>query len=135
MTLGELSMKKILIVDDEPTIRFAIMMVLGEKGFETLEADNGDSALELATTERPDVIISDVMMDNLNGFLLAELLQKEERTSSIPIILMTGAAQAAGAWDTDPDVQYLQKPFSADVLLNAVERATSYVVPSGNSIS
>ena len=117
-------MKRILVVDDETTIRTAVTIVLNDKGFETLEADNTASAYDLAVAECPDLIISDVMMDNGNGFLLTELLRNEERTAMIPIILMTGAAQGAGAWDTDTDIQYLQKPFPADVLLSAVEQAT-----------
>lgn len=117
-------MKKILVVDDETYVRTAVALVLNDKGFETLEADNGASAYDLAVTERPDLIISDVMMDNGNGFLLSELLRKEERTAEIPIILMTGAAQGAGAWDTDSTIRYLQKPFAADVLMAAVEQAT-----------
>lgn len=118
-------MKKILVVDDENSIRTAVTLVLNDRGYETLEADNGAAAYDIAVTERPDLIISDVMMDNGNGFFLTELLGKGERTATIPVILMTGAAQGAGAWNSDEQIQYLQKPFTADILLRAIRNAIS----------
>jgi len=116
-------MKKILVVDDEGGIRTAISVALKERGYEMIEAENGMEAFEIAWAERPDLIISDVMMDNGNGFLLRELLQVDGRTSNIPMILMTGAASGAGAWKSDPDVTYLLKPFGAEKLLSTVEQA------------
>ena len=115
-------MKKILVVDDEKGLRETVVMALQNQGFEAIEADNGAAALDLARAHRPDLIISDVMMDNGNGFLLRELLLGDPETASIPIIFMSGAAQEAGAWESDPDVEYLPKPFRAAQLLSAVEK-------------
>jgi len=115
-------MKKILVVDDEKGLRETVVVALQDRGFETIEADNGAAAFDLARAHRPNLIITDVMMDNGNGFLLRELLLEDPKTSSIPIILMTGAAQQAGAWESDPDVEYLSKPFPVTDLLAAVEK-------------
>jgi CheY-like chemotaxis protein len=116
-------MKKILVVDDECGIRTAIVDVLQERGYELIEAENGVKAFEIAWEEEPDLIISDVMMEKGSGFLLRELLQKDERTSSIPMILMTGAGNSAKGWNSNPDVTYLLKPFEAENLLQAVQQA------------
>lgn len=118
-------MKKILVVDDEMGVRTAVAVALEEYGFQLIEADNGTQAYDMAMQEQPDLIISDVMMDNGNGFLLRELLKRDERTASIPMILMTGAADGAGAWKSDAGVRYLLKPFGAENLLKAVQQAMS----------
>lgn len=99
-----------------------VKFVLRQNKFKVLEAENGSRALALATARKPDLIISDVMMDNVNGFMLCELLRKEPSTAKIPIILVTGAAQNAGAWNSDGTVDYLQKPVSMSDLLLAVRK-------------
>lgn len=113
-------MKTILIVDDDIDVRSVMRLVLHKNGFKVLEAENGSDALKLAVAKMPDLIISDVMMDNINGFMLREMLQKDKTTAHIPMILITGAAQDAGAWESDKSVSYLRKPFGLDLLLSEV---------------
>jgi CheY-like chemotaxis protein len=115
-------MKKILVVDDEDDVRTAIVLILKEKGFRTIEADNGVDAFEFARTNAPDLIISDIVMDRIDGFLFHELLQEDAQVSSIPLILMTGHALKAGEWKTHTEVAYLEKPFSMQLLLDTVKR-------------
>ncbi len=115
-------MKKILVVDDEEGVRTAVVMSLKMQGYEVFEAENGMDAFSLAKTHQPDLNISDVMMYSGSGFILREFLKKDDRTSTIPMILMTGYAQGAGAWRSDPTIEYLEKPFSIDELLPLVEQ-------------
>ena len=115
-------MKTILIVDDNIAVRTMMKIVLNTNGFETLEADNGATALTMALKKNPDLIISDVMMDNVNGFMLYEMLQKEPATRKIPMLLITGAAQNSGAWNADPNVGYFQKPISMHDILAEVNK-------------
>jgi CheY-like chemotaxis protein len=116
-------MKKILIVDDEEDLRNAIVLALIAEGYETIEAENGVQAYDLTRSQKPDIIISDVIMDNLNGFLFHELLKDEEISKNILWILMSGHAIHAGAWRSDPMVVYLEKPFSIPALLKALDLA------------
>ncbi|HLE33008.1 MAG TPA: response regulator [Bacteroidota bacterium] len=116
-------MKRILVVDDEDQIRESIRGALEPLEYEIIEADNGTTALDLAKSQKPHLIISDVVMDSGSGFLLRELLREDEETSMIPLILMTGNAQGVGAWKSDPDIEYLEKPFSIADLVSAVERS------------
>lgn len=118
-------MKKILVVDDEDDLRAMIAKALQREGFETLEADNGSSALTLAKNHKPDLIISDVVMDSGSGFMLQELLRGDTDTAAIPLILMTGQAKHVGAWESDYEVGYLSKPFGVLELLAAVARKLS----------
>jgi CheY-like chemotaxis protein len=115
-------MKKILVVDDEKDLRKAVVFFLRDKGYETIEADNGADAFELTITDFPDLIISDIVMDRVNGFLFHELLQSDVKTAAIPLILMTGHALQDNAWKKNPDVAYFTKPFSMPELLVAVEQ-------------
>jgi twitching motility two-component system response regulator PilH len=115
-------MKTILIVDDDDQIRTLQKMILSKEGFAVIEAEDGASALEIAKAKMPDLIISDVMMENVNGFMLYEFLRDDPKTENIPMILVTGKAYAAGAWNMDPHVGYLQKPVTSDDLLAAVKK-------------
>jgi CheY-like chemotaxis protein len=118
-------MKKILIVDDEPAFRKSIASQLKLKGWGVVEAQNGAMGLEMAEKFKPDVILSDVHMDNMNGFVMVEELSQNPLTSSIPVIMMTSAAQAAGAWKSTIAVEYLEKPFSLPKLLDVLSRVVS----------
>lgn len=114
--------KKVLVVDDDDAFRDAIVRVLQDEGYNIVQATDGADGLEKATKENPDIIVSDVFMPNMNGFMMVEELQKDNRTSKIPIVMMTGAAQGAGAWSSDASIEYIEKPFSLDLLLETVRK-------------
>ena len=116
-------MKTILIVDDDPDMRKLATIILTKEGYRIIEAEDGSIALDLAKAKTPDLIISDVMMENVNGFMLYELLHDDPRTKNIPMIFVTGEAQRAGAWDSDPNVLYLEKPIVMQQLIDAVKKA------------
>ncbi len=102
-------MALILIADDEAPIRDVLAAVLKDVGHRTVVARHGRQALELLAHERPDLIISDLMMPVLNGRVLCQRLKADPVTQGIPIILMTSAGreQARGV----PAEAYLDKPF------------------------
>jgi len=118
-------MKKILVVDDDPDVRKLWDIVLTKQGYQVIEAEDGSAALDLAKENLPDLVVSDVMMENLNGFMLYELLRDEPKTRNIPMIFVTGEAQKAGAWASDPTVAYLEKPVEPQELLDAVKKKLS----------
>ncbi len=115
-------MKKILIVDDEDSFRKSLASQLKLKGWAVAEAADGMEGVDMAARHKPDVILSDVQMDNMNGFMMVEELQQYPATASIPVIMMTSAASAAGAWNSDIAVEYLEKPFTIAKLLEVVGR-------------
>lgn len=115
-------MKTILIVDDDDDMRGGIVEVLTMSGYDVLQSDNGLDALDIISARKPALIISDVMMANMNGFVLCETVRAQPETSDIPMILISGYARDAGAWGADAVVDYLTKPFTFDELISVVER-------------
>ncbi len=114
--------KTILVVDDDNALRFVIVAALKKAGYTTIEATDGLQGIAQAIRTRPHLIISDVYMDSMNGFIMVETLKEDENTSSIPVIMMTSAAQAAGAWDTSLADDYIDKGFSMPELVERVRK-------------
>jgi CheY-like chemotaxis protein len=86
---------RVLIVDDDPATRTLYSINLQLEGIVVLEAADGRQALERARAERPDLVLSDVMMPGFDGFQLAEALRSDQRTSQIPLVFLSGESAAA----------------------------------------
>ena len=115
--------KTVLVVDDDEAVRKSISLILYlNRGFKILEAEDGLIGLDLAKKEKPDLIMSDVFMDNLNGFMMLESLKADPETAEIPVIMMTSPKIDAGAWKSGAAVEYLEKGFTLDELLTIVDR-------------
>jgi len=113
-----------LVVDDSAVIRELIAVNLELEGFEVTTADDGESALEIANDMRPDVITLDVMMPRMTGFEAVERLREDSGTATIPVVMVTGRAQAADlARGKEVGVDaYLTKPFEPAELIEVVTR-------------
>lgn len=114
--------KKVLIVDDEEFVRQLIQIKLKFCGIETVEAGNGVEAIEKAVSERPDLILLDVMMPKMNGFEACQRLKANKETSHIPIIMLTarGDPSAKERGENAGALEYLTKPFSPQKLAERV---------------
>ena len=113
----------VLAADDDEDILALVTFRLERSGYVVLQARDGEEALELARERTPDLAVLDVMMPKIDGLELTRRLRAEERTSRMPIILLTARAQ-------DTDVQqgfeagaddYIRKPFSPRELKARVE--------------
>ena len=115
--------KKILIVDDEPHIRMLIEQTLEDledEGVEFFTADNGETALELIKSEKPDLVFLDVMMPKMNGMDVCRKVKQELKLDDVYIILLTAKGQELDRQkgnEVGADV-YMTKPFDPEVLLN-----------------
>jgi CheY-like chemotaxis protein len=119
---------RVLVVDDEPNILYALEETVRDLGFECIAACDGEEALIIARGARPDLVITDVIMPRLNGYELCEKLKSDEATRSIPIVMVTvragdkdrkdGSAVGADA--------YLIKPFH----LSDLQRVIDELLPS-----
>src|SRR6201996_8781916 len=118
-----MAMKKILVIDDEEWLREMMLLALRQRGFEVIEAENGERGIEVARKVLPDLILCDVNMDKVDGYLTLSSLRNEPSTAAIPFILMTGLADNAGmrhGMELGAD-DYLPKPFTIEALYAAVE--------------
>ena len=118
-----LPMKKILVIDDEEWLREMINLALKQRGYEVIESSNGADGIEKARQELPDLILCDINMEKVDGYLTLASLRNEAPTAAIPFILMTGLADNAGmrhGMELGAD-DYLAKPFTTDALYAAVE--------------
>ena len=115
---------RVLIVEDDPTLRMALVDTLETAGFEVFEAVNGKEALLQLMHHDVEAIVSDVQMDVMDGDEL--LTQVRNRYPSIPFLMMTAHASIERAVSAirDGAVDYLQKPFEAAALVSVVERMT-----------
>ena len=116
------SLPLLLIVEDNPDLRRYIHDNLG-KQFTYLEAADGKQGLEIATERLPDIIVTDIMMPEMDGMELTDLLKKDERTSHIPIIMLTARDDAdtrRTSFQTGAD-QYLTKPFDIGELKERIQ--------------
>ena len=113
----------VLIVDDEANIRELVKFNVEKEGYAVLEAVDGAMALNLARKERPDLIILDLMLTELNGLEVCRALKGAQETSSIPIIMLTAKDDEVdkvlglelGADD------YITKPFSPKEIISKVK--------------
>jgi len=116
-------MKKVLVADDEPSIRSLVRMTLESDDYEILQASDGEEALSVAREERPELMFLDVMMPKMTGFEVCRRLKDDPSTASIHCVMLTARTQtsdeaegiAAGADD------YFTKPFSPLALLRKVD--------------
>lgn len=116
--------KKILAVDDEKAIVRLVQVNLEREGYEVVTAYDGREALEKVESERPDLIVLDVMMPYMDGFEVLQNLKKNPETRDIPVIMLTAKAQDADVfrgWQSGVDC-YLTKPFNPMELKAFVKR-------------
>lgn len=115
-------MTSILLIEDEPQMRRNMETVLSMEGFRVVAAENGRVGVELAQREKPDLVLCDVMMPELDGYGVLESLRKAEQTKGTPFIFLTAKGEK-------PDIRlgmnlgaddYLTKPVAIDDLLSAI---------------
>ncbi len=114
-------MTKVLVVDDDPVIVRLLRVNFEMEGYEVATAGDGEEALATARADRPDVVVSDIMMPRLDGFALAAALRADPDLSGVPIMLLSAKAQNA---DVDAGLEiaddYVTKPFDPLELLDRV---------------
>jgi two-component system, OmpR family, alkaline phosphatase synthesis response regulator PhoP len=113
---------RILIVDDESAIRLVCQLNLDSAGFQTLEASDGETALALARTELPDLILLDVMLPGIDGWEVAAELAGSPETREIPILFLSARSDRSDE-ERGHEVGglgYITKPFDPNELIDRV---------------
>lgn len=110
-------MATILVVDDEPDIRFLLKVILEGAGHDVLQAHHGRRALEMIREELPDAVVTDWVMPRMTGPELIEELRAAPATSSLRILLVTSQLESVAGVDA-----FIRKPLDPDELLDTIER-------------
>ncbi len=116
-------MRSLLIIDDHDDIRENIAEILTLGGYKTLTAENGKKGVEIAIREKPELVICDIMMPELDGYGVLHLLKKNPETENIPLIFLTAKTERSDfrkGMEMGAD-DYITKPFDEIELLNAIE--------------
>ena len=119
------NLKCILCVEDEPEMIDLIRLILGRRGFEVIGATGGVEGLKMVREQKPDLVLLDLMMPDMDGWEVYQQIKADEKTRGIPVIVVTAKAQSIdkvlGLHIAKVD-DYIAKPFSPQDLLNSVER-------------
>ena len=115
--------KKILLVEDEKDMVYAITLQLENNGYEVIAAYDGHAGFKKAKSEKPDLIILDLMLPKMDGYKVCGLLKTDMRYNEIPIIMFTARAQKSDkemGKEVGADA-YITKPFGPQVLLKKIK--------------
>ncbi|MCL4143625.1 UNVERIFIED_CONTAM: hypothetical protein GTU68_048323 [Idotea baltica] len=117
-------MALILIADDSPTEVFMLKKILGKHQHQIIIAEDGEQAIELTLNKKPDLIVMDVIMPNLNGFQATRFLAKDPTTSDIPIVIVsTKNHESDKLWGLRQGAKgYLGKPINEASLMAEVNK-------------
>ena len=114
--------KRILIIEDDPSVLRATSYILEKEGYEVLTAQNGLEGLKKVKEDKPDLLILDVMLPGIDGFEICHSLRAEPQTAKLPILMFSAKGQEADkatGLKVGAD-EYLVKPVDREVLLNKV---------------
>jgi PAS domain S-box-containing protein len=114
---------KIAIVEDSPTQAQQLKYLLKTHGYQVLSASNGNEALELIMSDRPDIVISDTMMPGMDGYELCKQIKTDEKLKDIPVILLTAlsdSAEVIRGLESGAD-NFLTKPYDEQALFSRIE--------------
>ncbi|MCK5292390.1 MAG: response regulator [Thermoplasmata archaeon] len=117
--------KKIVVVDDEQNILDLVGMILEAEGFMVSKALNGTEGIKMAQKEHPDLVLLDIMMPEMDGWVVYRKLKEDAKTKDIPVAMLTVKAQTIDkemALDVIGVEDYITKPFTPDELVERVQK-------------
>lgn len=125
--------KKVLIVDDDPDVRMITASVVQDKGYLSMEAANGEEGLAKVKSEKPDLVVLDVMMPKQSGVRMFRNLKTDKKFQNIPVLMLTGIAKNAflrsqkvltefGDKPVPEPEGYMEKPVDPEELGAAIQK-------------
>ncbi|MCU0527188.1 MAG: response regulator [Elainella sp. Prado103] len=116
-------MNTVLVVEDTPSERELLSHYLQQSGYTVIDASSGKEALDKAITQKPDVIVTDIVMPGMSGFELCRNLKRHPETEKVPIVVCSSKDQYIDRlWGLKQGATlYITKPFTREQLIHAVE--------------
>jgi DNA-binding response OmpR family regulator len=126
--MNNATVKRIICIEDEQEMIDLIQLILGRRGFQVTGASGGKEGLTLVRDGRPDLVLLDLMMPDMDGWEVYQQMKADETTRNIPVIVVTAKAQnidkVLGLHIAKVD-DYIAKPFSPQELIDSVEKVLS----------
>lgn len=116
--------KKILVVEDEESLRKLITILLNSKGYDVRAVSNGQAALDALGEEKPDLVLLNVMLPAVNGFEVCQYIKKTPSTKDIPVVFLAAKMakeDMARGQQVGAD-EYLTKPFKSAQMVETIDR-------------
>lgn len=118
--------KKILMVDDEMDIREAVQASLKARGYNVVVASNGQEALQKVKSERPDLVLLDIVMPEIDGWQVLKAIRNDQdaATRELPVVMLTANRQTSSLIESQSQraTDYLMKPFDIETLMRFINR-------------
>lgn len=123
-------MAKVLVVDDDKSIVELLRHIMTREGHEVVTAGDGKEGLTLARSEKPDLIILDIMMPEMDGITVSGILFQDPVMRMTPVLILTAKGSARNMMELVPNVRmYMDKPFDPPALIKTVTSLLSVPVP------
>jgi len=122
--MSESNQKRILIADDETAVRALVKRLLGSKYF-ILEAENGEEAVKVAVNQKPDLILMDILMPQMDGLTACYAIKRNQATKAIPVIMLTAVDYELNrklSQDVMGAQGYITKPFDSQTLQSIIDK-------------
>jgi CheY-like chemotaxis protein len=116
--------KHVLVVEDDPTGRAALALILSHVGHDVRCAADGEEALEELRVHRPDVVLLDLLLPRVDGWEFRRRQQQDPDLAGVPVVVLSGGGPTRRLGEPLGDVTWLPKPVEFDRLLDAIEHAT-----------
>jgi CheY-like chemotaxis protein len=116
-------MARVLVIDDEPDVRWLIRMSLERAGHEVLVAEDGLRGVAAAQKQHPEIIVLDLMMPVMDGYAVLAELAKDPRTAPVPVVVLSARAipEEADRAARAGAARFIEKPFDPDALVDELE--------------
>lgn len=117
-----MSISKILVVDDVTTDRLHLQEILADAGYQVVTASSGREALQMASTENPDLIFLDIVMEDMDGYQACRKLTTNERTKHIPVVIVSANNQKVDRlWAQKQGARaYVTKPYTSEDIASQI---------------
>lgn len=118
-----MAIRTVLVVDDSPTERYYLTDILRKNGYDVITANSGEEGISRAKSDKPDLILMDVVMPGLNGFQATRMLSRDADTKDTPVIMCTTKDQETDRiWGMRQGAaEYLVKPIAAEDLIAKIK--------------
>src|SRR3989338_952643 len=114
--------KKILVIDDEAAIVDSTRNILERRGYAVCAASNGKTGLEMAKSEKPDLILTDVLMPEMDGFSFYKAIKKDKLTARVPVLIVTARGPMEDSFMVVGADGFIAKPFNPQALISKIEQ-------------